>query len=87
MQSNHFAVGLKDFDAFKEIKNIKIPIYFFAGEYDYTCCESLQRKYFEYVEAPEKEYYLYEDCAHSPVYEDSEKTSEILDEILEENEY
>lgn len=84
MQSDDFAVGLSEFNAFEEIKSIQIPIYFFAGEYDYTCCESLQRKYYECIEAPEKEYYLYEDCAHSPVYEDSEKTSEILDEILRE---
>ena len=34
------------------------------------------------VEAPEKEFFLYERCAHSPIYEDGERTREILNELL-----
>lgn len=70
------------FNAFEEIPDIEIPIFFFAGENDMTCCTSLQKEYYEMIEAPEKEYFLYEGCAHSPVYEDSDRTREILSEIL-----
>ncbi|MDD6037421.1 MAG: alpha/beta hydrolase [bacterium] len=86
IQTNKYSTGASKFQAFKKIKCLDIPIYFFAGEYDYTCCESLQRKYYEFIDAPEKEYYFYEGVAHSPIYEDYEKTSEILDEILEKHE-
>ena len=43
----------------------------------------LQKEYYEMLDAPHKEFFLYEGCAHSPVYEDGEKTCEILDGILE----
>ncbi len=70
-----------NFNAFEHIQSLEIPVYFFAGEYDYTVCEILQRKYFDFLQAPEKRYFLYEDCAHSPIYEDSAKTKQILAEI------
>ncbi|MCR4589191.1 MAG: alpha/beta hydrolase [Lachnospiraceae bacterium] len=78
--SGEFAVHNESgkFNAFKEVPSIDIPVYFFAGEKDMTCCTSLQQEYYEMVEAPEKEFFLYEGCAHSPIYEDREKTREIL---------
>ena len=42
----------------------------------------LQKEYYEAVEAPEKEFFLYEGCAHSPIYEDGERTRAILNELL-----
>lgn len=71
-----------NFNAFEKITSIDIPIYFFAGEYDYTCCESLQREYFEFLQAPEKQYYLFPDTAHSPIFENHEMTDHILNEII-----
>ena len=47
-----------------------------------TCCTLLQKEYYEMVEAPEKKFFLYEGCAHSPIYEDGERTREILNELL-----
>ncbi len=70
------------FNAFEAVPGIEIPVYFFAGENDMTCCTSLQREYYEMIEAPEKEFFLYEGCAHSPIYEDGEKTRMILDALI-----
>ena len=72
------------FNAFEAVPGIEIPIYFFAGENDMTCCTSLQKRYYESVDAPEKEFFLYEGCAHSPIYEDGKKTRKILDGLLKE---
>ena len=82
--SGKYAVSNKSrqFNAFEEVQNIDIPIYFFAGESDMTCCTSLQKKYYEMVEAPEKKFFFYEGCAHSPIYEDREKTRQIFNEII-----
>ncbi len=66
------------FNAFEAVPSIEIPIYFFAGENDMTCCTVLQKEYYLFITAPEKEFFLYEGCAHSPIYEDREKTREIL---------
>ncbi len=70
------------FNAFEEVPEIEVPICFFAGENDMTCCTSLQREYFEAIEAPRKEFFLYEGCAHSPLYEDGEKTCGILEAVF-----
>ena len=82
--SGKFAVHNESrlFNAFESVSSIDIPIYFFAGEKDMTCCTSLQKEYYEFVIAPGKEFFLYEGCAHSPIYEDGEKTREILKMIV-----
>ncbi len=86
--SGSFAVHNESrlFNAFEAVPDVDIPIYFFAGEKDMTCCTSIQKEYFETVKAPHKEFFLYEGCAHSPIYEDKEKTCGILESILEVNE-
>lgn len=71
-----------NFNAFEEIKEIEIPIYFFAGKYDYTCCYSLQKEYYEQLQAPVKEFYTFENSAHSPLFEEPEKGMEILRRLL-----
>ena len=70
------------FNAFTAVPDLEIPVYFFAGERDMTCCTALQEEYYEMLEAPEKRFFLYEGCAHSPIYEDGERTREILNELL-----
>ena len=82
--SGKFAVHNESrlFNAFEAVPGIEIPIYFFAGENDMTCCTSLQKEYYETIKAPEKELYFYKGCAHSPIYEDGGKTREILDELM-----
>jgi pimeloyl-ACP methyl ester carboxylesterase len=83
--SGKFAVHNESrvFNAFESIMSIDIPIWFFAGEHDMTCATSVQKEYYETIEAPQKEFFLYEGCAHSPIYEDGAMTREILNKILE----
>ena len=70
------------FNAFESVRSIDIPIWFFAGEHDMTCATSVQKEYYDTIEAPEKEFFLYEGCAHSPIYEDGVRTWEILKKML-----
>jgi len=70
------------FNAFETVPSIEIPVYFFAGQNDMTCCTSLQKEYYASIKAPEKEFFYYEGCAHSPIYEDGERTRKILDELV-----
>lgn len=82
--SNHFAVEKEAirFNAVNEIKTINIPIYFIVGKYDCTCMASLQEEYYEAIQPPKKELYLFENSAHSPLYEEPEMAREVLDKIL-----
>lgn len=66
------------FNAFETVKSVNVPVYFFAGKYDYTCCYELQKEYFDFLEAPEKYFYTFENSAHSPLFEEPEKAEEII---------
>lgn len=73
---------LFDFEATKEIPSLDIPVYFFAGLQDYTCTYSLQRKYYEELNAPLKRFYTFEESAHSPLFEEPQKAMEIIREDI-----
>lgn len=70
------------FNAFESVPRLQIPIYFLAGRYDLTCCYSIQHEYFEAVKAPVKEFYTFENSAHSPLYEEPEKAIQIIKKIV-----
>lgn len=66
------------FNAFAEVPSLEIPIYFFGGVYDYTCCYSLQKNYYDRIEAPLKGFYTFHHSAHSPLWEEPDRSLEIL---------
>ncbi len=72
-------------NAFEDIPSMEIPVYFMVGKYDYTCLADLQIKYYEELDAPKKKLYLFENSAHSPLYEEYDKAKHALEEIVEDN--
>ena len=58
-----------------------IPVYFISGDHDYNCPWSLVEEYCDMIDAPDKEFYLIENAAHSPLWEQQETCFEILREI------
>lgn len=71
------------FNAFEMVKSVQIPVYFLAGKYDYTCSYELQKEYFDFLEAPEKYFYSFENSAHSPLFEEPQKADEIMKFIIQ----
>lgn len=63
-----------------EVSKLDLPVYFFAGVYDYTVSYVLAREYFEQLTAPVKGFYTFEKSAHSPIFEEPEKMQRILQE-------
>lgn len=61
--------------------NFDIPVYFISGDHDYNCPWPLVEEYCGLINAPDKEFYLIEDAAHSPLWEQQEKCYTILEEI------
>jgi pimeloyl-ACP methyl ester carboxylesterase len=72
------AVDSRHFNASEAVPTLDIPIYFLAGAYDYTCCYTLQKAYYEQIQAPLKGFYTFENSAHSPLFEEPEKAVGIL---------
>ena len=70
-----------DFNAFEDIPSLEIPVFFVVGRYDYTCYWGLQEEYYEAIEAPIKELYMFEESAHSPLYEEYDRGREVLIDI------
>jgi len=70
-------------DLSKQVPELKIPVYFFEGVYDYTVSSILAKGYFEKLKAPIKGFYMFEKSAHSPLFEEPEKMQKILrDDVL-----
>lgn len=66
------------FSAFEAVKSVDVPVHFLAGRHDETCCYELQKEYFDFLEAPEKYFYTFNSSAHSPLFEEPERTAEII---------
>lgn len=60
------------------VTEFEIPVYFFSGLYDYTVNYSLSEDYLKKINAPVKGFYLFEDSAHSPIFEEPEKVMDIV---------
>lgn len=67
-----------EFNAYAEVPYLEIPIYFFGGIYDYTCCYSLQKNYYETMKAPLKAFYTFKNSAHSPLWEEPVRSMQII---------
>lgn len=57
---------------------LDIPVYFLHGIHDYTCSYPLAQAYFTQLEAPVKGFYSFAHSAHSPIFEEPDKTRQIL---------
>ncbi len=63
---------------------IEVPVYFFQGAHDYQTPAALVKDYFGMLKAPRKDLFLFENSAHSPIFEEPERFIELVREkVLE----
>lgn len=55
---------------------------FFSRKYDYTVNYEMAEEYLNSIEAPEKNFYLFENSAHSPMFEEPERVKEIIEKDI-----
>jgi pimeloyl-ACP methyl ester carboxylesterase len=60
------------------VPELALPAYFFHGIYDYTVNYQLAKDYVDRLKAPLKGFYTYERSAHSPVFEEPQRTRRIM---------
>lgn len=66
-----------------KVTALDVPVYFFSGLYDYTVNYKMAEDYLKQLKAPIKEFYLFKESAHSPIFEEPDKVSQIMkNEIL-----
>jgi pimeloyl-ACP methyl ester carboxylesterase len=61
-----------------KVPKLDVPVYFLQGRYDYTTSYALAKAYLQQLEAPLKGFYTFENSAHSPQFEEPERTRMIL---------
>ena len=67
---------------YEDIPSVDVPVYIFQGLYDYQVSYQLAKKYFEKLKAPKKEFFTFENSAHSPITEEFERFNEVVRGIL-----
>jgi pimeloyl-ACP methyl ester carboxylesterase len=72
-------------DLAKQIPEIKIPVYFFHGIYDYTVSYPLAKDYFVKIKAPGKGFYTFNNSAHSPLFEEPLLVRQIIEKDILNN--
>jgi pimeloyl-ACP methyl ester carboxylesterase len=65
-------------DLTQKVTRLDIPVYFLHGVYDYTVSYPMAKAYFDLLVAPVKGFYTFKQSAHTPFFEEPEKTREIL---------
>lgn len=78
----------KDFcqvNLFQEIPAVKVPVYFIAGKHDLITSPELERQYFDLLETPRKEYFLFERSGHMACYEEPQRFLDVMLQVKKEN--
>ena len=55
---------MMEVDFFKDVLEVKVPVYFFTGRFDYQVPYEVLERYFKVLKAPHKEIVWFEDSAH-----------------------
>lgn len=70
-------------DFIRDLSEVKVPIYFCVGRYDYNTPSILIEKYYNQIIAPDKELIWFEESAHFPHFEEPEKFAQLVIRIKE----
>lgn len=65
-------------DLSRKITRLDLPFYVFHGSMDGTVSYALSKAYFERMQAPVKGFYTFARSAHSPLFEEPQRTVQIL---------
>ncbi len=60
-------------DYFKQIPEVKIPVYFISGAYDYNTPWELAERYAKSIKSPHSEFIKFEKSGHSPIFEEPQR--------------
>ena len=69
---------------FREIKELKLPVYFFVGRHDNNIPATLVEEFAKDLKAPKKEVIWFEKAGHGIMEEEAEKFNKVIvDKILD----
>ncbi len=73
------------YDLTEEITELEVPVYILQGVDDYQTSFAEAQRYFELIEAPQKEFIVFENSGHMVPFEEIDKFHDVLfDQVLPE---
>ncbi|MBO9572674.1 MAG: hypothetical protein J7497_10785, partial [Chitinophagaceae bacterium] len=66
----------------KTLKEVDCPVYFFVGKNDIQTLTKITKEYFEKLNAPKKDLFLFENSAHQIHQDEAEKFQNTIIQIL-----
>ena len=73
---------LQEFDFRLDAANLDLPVYMILGRYDINGTYWLAEEYFNTLQAPHKQLYIFEDSGHGMIWEEAEKYHDIMINIV-----
>jgi pimeloyl-ACP methyl ester carboxylesterase len=70
------------FNLFDKIEVVQVPVHFIQGKLDGVAPYQLGVKFYEYLQADTKTFSVFENSAHMPQYDESEKFAKLLYETI-----
>jgi L-proline amide hydrolase len=67
-----------------EVKELKLPCYFVSGKYDYLTPMQMSKEYLDIIDAPKKDFFVFEKSAHYPHFEEEKAFSTLMLQIYEQ---
>ncbi|MDP1828699.1 MAG: alpha/beta hydrolase [Archangium sp.] len=64
------------------VPELRVPVYFLHGAFDYTCTSAEAEAYFDGLKAPLKGFYRFPESAHSPMLEEPARFRRVLNDVL-----
>lgn len=80
MSELNLQAELTEHDITELVDQIGIPVYFVMGQFDLMTSVNEARKYLDELEAPHKEFVVFDQSAHYPQFEEKEKFAQWLNE-------
>ena len=77
-------VAKAGYNVFRDLPEVKIPLYFFVGRYDYQTPGPLAEEYYNFVKAPKKDLIWFEESAHYMLFAEPNKITRELIRIARE---
>ena len=74
----HLWMDVMNSNLFNEIDSMSVPTYIFQGRFDYTTPYPLAIEFYNQLIVSQKEFFTFEESAHSPIMEEPEKFNSIL---------
>ena len=75
---NHLWPVVIQKNLFNDIDSMRVPVYIFQGKFDNQTPYPIAKEFFNHLKAPKKEFFTFENSAHSPVMEEVPKFNSIV---------